>query len=144
MTFPLQKGEWIDSEEQTKFDLRTINADSMLIYCINADGKEIFLSALTYNNDGFAEPRQTSYSPGETSLPDNLEEAGSLALAFAPNYLYTGPLNGTRTTLLQAFADPLNFEGSTVPFDINTSKASDLRTSLLFASALMAIAAVFA
>jgi hypothetical protein len=137
--FPLQEGEWADSEELKKFDLRTTSADSMLVYCINADGKENFLSALTYNDNGFAEPQQTSYEPGETSVPENLAETGSLALAFAPNYLYTGPLNGTRATLLEALGDPVNFEGSDVPYKINTSKASDLRTYLCFAMTLMAV-----
>lgn len=121
------------------FDLKTVDADSILIYCLDADGKEIFLSAVTYHNDGFAEPRQAAYRPGETSLPENLAEKGSLALAFAPNYLYTGPLEGARTTLLEALADPSNFKGSKVPYKINTSKARDVRTSFVLASALMAL-----
>jgi hypothetical protein len=148
VTFPTKEGEesgeWAENEEQKMFDLRTVDADSMLIYCMDADGKEIFLSAVTYNNDGFAEPRQTTYRPGETAKPENLAETGSLTLPFAPNYLYTGPLDGTRTLLLEALADPSNFEGSNVPYKINTSKASDVRTSFLFASALIALAFIFA
>jgi endonuclease I len=138
VTFPSQEGEWAETEEQKMFDLRTVAADSMLVYCMDADGRENFLSAVTYNNDGFGS------GPGQTSLPENLVEIGSLALQFAPNYLYTGPLNGTRTALLEALSNASNFKGSKVPYEINTSTANDVRASLLFASALIALAVIFA
>lgn len=133
----------MESDEEKMFDMRTVDSDSLLIYCMNADGKEIFLSAVTYNDDGFAEQGKSSYSPGETSVPEELQEAGNLALPFAPHYLYNGPLEGIREDLLKAFADPSNFEGSSIPFEINTSKAS-ARTQFLCTLVFVAITATIA
>jgi hypothetical protein len=123
VTFPEQSGEWRESEEEKKFDLSTIGPDSLLIYCLNADDKPFFLSALTYNGN-FSEPGQLSYDPGETSLPSELAEIGGLALPFASNYRYSGSTDkGRRDDLLAAFYDPTNFEGSIVAFEISTSAA---------------------
>jgi hypothetical protein len=123
VTFPDQSGEWAESEEEKKFDLSTIGPDSLLIYCLNADNKPFFLSALTYNGN-FSEPGQLSYDPSETSLPAALAEIGGLALPFAPNYLYAGSTDkGRREELLEAFYNPTNFQGSLISFEIKTSAA---------------------
>lgn len=124
------------------FDLRTVDADSLLVYCMNADGKEIFLSAVTYSDNGFVEPGQSSYKQGETSLPEELQDSGNLALPFAPHYLYNGPLQGVREELLEALGNPSNFQGSDVPYEINTSAALVL-TPLLASLILVATTVMF-
>lgn len=129
--FPGQNGEWLESAEETSFDLSTVGPDSMLLYCLNAIDKPVFLSAITYNDNGFANAGEPSYATGETSLPETLAATGSLSLPFAPNYMYVGPLEGKRDTLLVAFSDSSNFQGSLVPFEIetNASEASSFTMS---------------
>lgn len=132
VTFPGQNGEWLESDEEVLFDLSTVGSDSMLVYCLNANAKPVFLSAVTYNDNGFAEPGKVSYNTGETALPETLKDTGSLSLPFAPYYLYKGPLEGKRDALLLAFSDPSNFQGSLVPFAIDTSASSATYNSVSF------------
>lgn len=106
------------------------------MYCVNADDKPVFLNAITYDKAGFvARGSQEKYNYSTTSLPP-MYGWGSLALPFAPNYLYEGPKEGTKTELLAAFANPDNYRGSNIPYTINTS-ASNSVVSVVFATVLL-------
>lgn len=108
----------------------------MFVYCINADDKPVFLNALTYNEDGFVETGLDSYDFQNTALPPIYGE-GSLALPFAPSYLYVGPQEGTKSELLAAFSDPGNYQGSLIPYTINTSSAWSLRSVVALAMSVL-------
>jgi len=119
--FPLDEGEW---EMTGAFELSVDSPDNMLVYCLNADEKPIFLSAVT-TNGAFSEPGLDSYTANETALPENLAVDGNLALPFEPNYLYTGPREVTnREEMVAAFKDPINYAGRNTPYSIITSGAA--------------------
>ena len=124
------------------FDLSSTQPDSLLIYCYNADGIPHFLQALTYSDTGFSEAGLATYEFSETSIPDDLMSAGSIALPFQSNYLYSGPREGNRDELLAAFADPANYAGSSTPYSINTSGSAHF-FSLIFSVAVAVTAVAF-
>lgn len=100
--------------EDGEFDL-SIGGDSILIYCMNADGEPHFITAFTYANGGFAEPGQDedTYSFDRTSLPDDFVEYGFVAVPFLQNYRYVGPSSNPRKNeSLIEYARAENYEGS--------------------------------
>jgi hypothetical protein len=120
--FPQDKGTWQPVNGGT-FDLSATVPDNIIIYCMNADDKPHFLSALIYNTAGFQKAGAESYNFSETSMPASLAVHGALVLPFAPNYLYQGIRQGDKVELLAAFSDPANYKGSNVPYNIVTSAA---------------------
>lgn len=137
--FPKQKGTWSDSEGSL-FDLNSVAGDNIFVYCINADDKPVFLNAITYDKAGFVAPSQDTYDYATTTLPP-MYGWGSLALPFAPNYLYEGPKEGTKTELLAAFANPDNYRGSSIPYTINTSDSNSI-VSVVFATVLLVVSSL--
>lgn len=117
-TYPNDKGTW---EKFELFDLQSATPDNILVYCINADDEPHFISALAYNEGAFSEPGLETYTNGETSIPAETVDDGSIALPFSPNYLYTGPRTGYRSELIAAFKDPMNYQGSNTAYNILTS-----------------------
>jgi hypothetical protein len=112
--------------DDSTFDLSSTQADNLLIYCYNADGVPQFLQALIYTNTGFSEAGLPTYEFTETSIPADLTTNGVIELPFQSNYLYIGPKEGNKEELLAAFADPANYAGSSTPYNINTSGATQL------------------
>lgn len=143
--FPDDKGSWENVDDST-FDLSSTRADNLLIYCYNADGVPQFLQALIYSNTGFSDAGLPSYDFNETSIPDDFTTGtGVITLPFHSNYLYVGPKEGNKEELLAAFADPANYAGSSTPYNINTSGASQIVSytiSMVLASMTIAFSAL--
>lgn len=102
------------------FDLNP-DGDHMLIYCINADDKPHFIHGLTFRI-GWAEQGLSEYPVG-SALPSRLARDGNVALGDFKNWFYNGTQEANAAVLIPAFADPDNWAGSDVPYDIPNSGA---------------------
>jgi hypothetical protein len=142
--FPADKGNWTDVDTTMPPFQLNYDGDSVLTYCINADEKPIFLNAFTNAPGGWAAPGLSDYGTASSSLPAGLEQNGSVAVPYFPNYVYTGINKGRYDILLLAFSMTENYNGSyqrmTVP-ELNTS--SSAKTSAILASALALVAGIF-
>ena len=131
---------------QGKFDIAVNNtADNMLVYCLDADEKPHFISAITTNNGAFTEAGKASYTVSETALPQDLVDNGNLALPQELNFLYIGSREGDRPELVAAFKDPANYQGRSTPYSIVTSGAAaskQMTTSTISTLLLMTVSAV--
>lgn len=118
--YPDDKGSW---DYLDAFDLSSSFGDNILVYCLDAYEEPHFLSALTYNG-AFSEPNLVEYTASETARPIELENVGSVALPFSPNYLYQGPDQGRKDELLAAFQNPANYVGSDLPYTVSTETSA--------------------
>jgi len=136
--YPDDKGSW---DYLDAFDLSSSFGDNILVYCLDVNEEPHFLSALTYNGN-FSEPNLVEYTASETARPIELENAGSVALPFSPNYLYQGPDQGRKDELLAAFQNPANYLGSDLPYNILTDDTSAAGAGLNAASKVLLTAFV--
>jgi hypothetical protein len=100
----------------TAFDLG-ISGDTILTYCINADGTPIFLHGMSYAKDGWANDSLTSdeYGLERSALPVELQQFGygSVQLPYHQNNVYNGTSQGLeKQELLVLFAQLNNYMGS--------------------------------
>ena len=118
--FPNDDGEW---EMEGTFDIGANNtADNLIVYCLDADMKPHFLSAITTAGAFTEASSSASFTVSDTVLPQDLVQNGNLALPQQRNYLYIGSRDlGDRSDLLAAFKDPANYEGRSNAYNIVTS-----------------------
>ena len=87
--------------------------EAIFVYCLD-DGPDdtpsvpVFLTAMTYSNDGWSQPNATTFSTGQSALPSDLPPTAVLTLSHKDNYLYVGPRNGTLADLRLALSDGSN------------------------------------
>ena len=127
LSFPDDNGAW---EYTGSFDLSTSFSDNLLLYCLDENEEPHFLLALTYNGN-FSDPNLDEYTFSETALPLNLVDVknASLALPFFPNYIYKGRDDGTKDQLLEEFSNATNYEGSLLPYEIDTTATATSRVA---------------
>lgn len=95
-----------------KFDLGT-DGDQLFIYCIDADGLENILWGFNYNGEWApAGLTASQYGTNTSSLPEVLENQGSVVLPHMDNCKYDGALGGFKTVILSGFLDPSNYNCS--------------------------------
>lgn len=136
--------QWALVEENSVFNLN-VGGDTVLVYCLNADGSPHFLSGFSYAPDGWLEPGLTAEEYGgiDSSLPDELSVNGSVAVPYFQNYMYAGESSSitTKEELVQAFGNPSNYEGQNeIPYLMPTvtSEAWSLSTKQLTLSTTIA------
>ena len=90
------------------------DGDTILLYCMNADGHPHFLNGYTFAEGGWAEPGLSAdeYGTARSALPEALETQGSVALPHFNNYVFAAdPRGKTRADLLTVFANASNYMG---------------------------------
>jgi hypothetical protein len=100
----------------TAFDLG-ISGDTILTYCINADGTPIFIHGMSYAQNGWANESLSSdeYGLEQSALPVELQQFGygSVQLPYHQNNVYNGSSQGLeKKDLLVLFAQLGNYMGS--------------------------------
>jgi hypothetical protein len=98
------------------FDL-SISGDTILTYCISADGNPIFLHGLSYVDGGWANESLTAeeYGLERSAVPIELVQFGygSVELPYLQNFVYNGTSQGVeKKDLLLLFAQAGNYMGS--------------------------------
>lgn len=149
--FEADKGLWTPVDDTKVLDLG-IRGDTILTYCLDADGQPHFIHGFSYAEAGWAEPGLEDYGSDKSSVPVNLIVNGpfnltvnaSIELPFFKNYIYTGTPHATKkTVLLDAFSRPESYKGSneirnTLPEQSSSSNTS-ARVSLLAALAALVL-----
>jgi endonuclease I len=101
-------------EAEGLFDL-SVGGDQLFLYCLDADELPHFITGFSFNGD-WADAQDIAALDevplGQSALPEDLFEFGSVALPHADNNLYIGTFEGTRAVLLTAFMNPVNYEQS--------------------------------
>jgi hypothetical protein len=100
----------------TNFDLG-ISGDTILTYCINADGTPIFIHGMSYAQNGWANESLSAdeYGLEQSALPVELQQFGygSVQLPYHQNNVYNGSSQGLeKKDLLVLFAQLGNYMGS--------------------------------
>jgi hypothetical protein len=98
------------------FDLG-ISGDTLLTYCLSADGNPIFLHGLSYADGGWANASLTAdeYGLERSAVPAELVQFGygSVELPYVQNNVYNGTSQGlVKRELLTEFANATNYMGS--------------------------------
>jgi hypothetical protein len=98
------------------FDLG-ISGDTILTYCLSADGNPIFLHGLSYADGGWvnASLAADEYGLEKSSVPFELLQFGygSVELPYFQNNVYNGTSQGlVKRELLTEFANASNYMGS--------------------------------
>ena len=87
--------------------------DTILTYCLNADGLPHFLSAFSFAGD-FAKAglSASDYGQAKSALPSQLAEFGNVALPVFKNYYYMGPTEAFKNELVVAYGNASNYNGT--------------------------------
>ena len=87
--------------------------DTLLTYCLNADGLPHFLNGFSFaGNWSKAGLTADQYGTAKSALPSALAEQGNVALPVLKNYFYVGPTEEFKADLIVAYGDPNNYNGS--------------------------------
>lgn len=102
------------TSEGGNFTLDSDAGDTILTYCIDADGDPHFIQGFSFAAGGWAEPGLPAeqYGASRSSLPDALKDQGAVEVPFLKNYIYNGTTAANLETLLVEYADPSNYVGS--------------------------------
>lgn len=150
--FGLDSVEWTND---TAFDLG-ISGDTILTYCMSADGIPTFIHGLSYAKEGWANATLSAdaYGLERSSLPAELSQFGygSVQVPYHQNLVYNGTSQGLeKQDLLQEFAKPSNYAGSNVvryempqldgPDDTSAAAAAGSSSRAIAVAILVAISA---
>lgn len=118
------------------------NGDTILTYCLNADGLPHFLNGFSFaGNWSKAGLTADQYGQSKSALPSALAEQGNVALPVLKNYFYIGPTEEFKADLIVAYGDPNNYNGSntiraTIP-SLDSAACRTLLSTLGFVTSLI-------
>ena len=81
--------------------------DGLAVYCKPTESTYNFLGALSFSGPWV----ESGFSSSNSALPQGLEHANTV-LSHLDNYQYIGPTSGSRSELISAIGDELNWRGS--------------------------------
>jgi endonuclease I len=110
------------------------SGDSVSLYYRTENGDIAHLCALSFSGP-WSEEFLDSYETDSSSLPDALSKVGSTRLEHVDNYVYAGPVEGSKASLQAALSDETNWVGfnsyeqqesplQTEPFSVLASSAA--------------------
>jgi hypothetical protein len=91
--------------EDGSFSLST-DGEKLFLYCEEASGDPRPLMALSYNDSPYQPPGRLLYGFGESALPEELGDMGTIVLPHFNNYVYEGPNQADVAVLRAAVVNP--------------------------------------